>query len=429
MATVAADPLLETFAASRKTTMDLVRNLRPDDFAVQTARYASPPKWHIGHVSWLYEVALSKADPSYEPHKDGHAWYLNSYYNRFGSPRDKGSRGSVSRPTAQQMLRYYGRTTEQVLRFLESAQLGPEERALFEMCEHHEAQHQELLVYDLQHMLAEAYEPVSRGASPAARRSGPETVRIAGGLYELGHAGGGFCYDVELPEHKVYLQDYELARYPVTNAQYLKFVEDGGYSDYRHWLSDGWDAVQKHGWEAPMYWEKEGGRWLTRGLAGVRELAPDEPVVHVSYYEAEAYCKWAGKRLPTEAEWEKAASGGGPKSAHPWGGSAPDPSRCNLLESFLWRPSAVGSYPGGASWCGCEQMTGDVWEWTCSEFAGYPGFESGFDEYNDKWFTGQKVLRGGSFATPSRSIRNSYRNFFRLDERWLFAGFRCAEKL
>lgn len=413
---------------SRQITADLVCRLQTDDFSVQTDRYASPPKWHVGHVSWLYEVALSKADRSYEPHADGYDWYLNSYYNQFGSPRDKGSRGAVARPTALQMLRYYQQTTERVFDFLEAAKLGPAEISLFEMCAHHEAQHQELLVYDLQRMLAEKYEPPRRGTAPRARKSGPETARIKGGVYELGHRGGGFCYDVELPEHKVYLQDYELDRYPVTNAQYARFVEDGGYSDYRHWLSDGWDKARELGWEAPMYWEKKGGRWHVRGLAGLRELAPGEPVAHVSYYEADAYAKWAGKRLPTEAEWEKAASGPA-KLPYPWGSEAPGASRCNTLESWLWRPAESGSYPEGASWCGCEQMIGDVWEWTCSEFAGYPGFKSGFDEYNDKWFTGQKVLRGGSFGTPSYSIRNSYRNFFRLDERWMFAGFRCAEPL
>ena len=428
MAAVTASALLEQFAKSRKITVELVHGLQVDDFAVQTDRYASPPKWHIGHVSWLYEVALSKANPSYEPHKEGYAWYLNSYYNQFGSPRDKGARGAVSRPTAIEMLQYYAKITEDVAKFLESAELSSSERTLFEMCAHHEAQHQELLVYDLQRMLADKYQPDWHGEAPRARKSGPETVHVEGGIYEMGYSGNGFCYDVELPVHKVYLQDYKLAKYPVTNAQYERFVEDGGYSDYRYWLSDGWDKVREHGWEAPMYWEKKDGRWHSRGFAGLRKLEPDEPVVHVSYYEADAYAKWAGKRLPTEAEWEKAASGGR-KHQYPWGSAPPDASRCNLLESGLWRASAAGSYPNGASWCGCEQMIGDVWEWTCSEFAGYPGFRSGFDEYNDKWFTGQKVLRGGSFGTPSSSIRSSYRNFFRLDERWLFAGFRCAEPL
>ena len=178
-----------------------------------------------------------------------------------------------------------------------------------------------------------------------------------------------------------------------------------------------------------MYWEKIGGRWHVRDFGGVREVNPAEPVCHVSYYEADAFCRWSGKRLPTEAEWEKAAcwdEAGQKKSAFPWGNQPPGPERCNLLESYHWGCAEVGAYPSGASRYGCEQMIGDVWEWTLSEFAPYPGFESGFEEYNDKWFTGQKVLRGGSFGTPSMSIRPSYRNFFRLDERWMFAGFRCA---
>jgi ergothioneine biosynthesis protein EgtB len=210
----------------------------------------------------------------------------------------------------------------------------------------------------------------------------------------------------------------------------MKFVEDGGYDDFKYWLSDGWDKIQNEKWNAPMYWEKIDGQWMTCDFLGKRKINPDEPVCHVSYYEAAAYCKWANKRLPTEAEWEKAACWNEKKqikTIFPWGNESPDPLHANLLESYLWNCSKIGAYPNGKSHYGCHQMIGDVWEWTSTEFSGYPKFKTGFSEYNDKWFANQKVLRGGSFGTPSISIRGSYRNFFRLDERWLFSGFRCAE--
>ena len=246
----------------------------------------------------------------------------------------------------------------------------------------------------------------------------------------MGYNGREYCYDIELPQHKVYLNDYKIDRFPVTNGQFMKFIEDGGYETYRHWLSDGWEKVKKNDWNAPMYWEKIDEEWHVRDFLGIRKINLNEPVCHVSYYEADAYCKWAGKRLPTEAEWEKAAcwnENKQEKTIFPWGDDEPTPERCNLLESYHWGCTEVGSQPNGKSHYGCQQMIGDVWEWTSSEFTGYPGFKSGFDEYNDKWFTNQKVLRGGSFGTPKMSIRGSYRNFFRLDERWLFSGFRCAE--
>ena len=255
------------------------------------------------------------------------------------------------------------------------------------------------------------------------------SVRIPGGIYHVGYGGSDYCYDIELPEHKVYLEDYTIDVLPVTNGQFLEFIEDGGYETYRYWLSDGWEKVKENDWKAPMYWEDAGSRWSVRDFGGVRRVNPDEPVRHVSFYEADAYCRWAGRRLPTEAEWEKAACWSEEvqaKTAYPWGNEPPTPDKCNLLESYVWGCAEAGAYEGGASHYGCRQMIGDVWEWTSSEFAGYPGFKSGFDEYNDKWFTGQKVLRGGSFGTPADSIRASYRNFFRLDERWLISGFRCA---
>ena len=446
-----ADSLLAEFKSVRARTLALVEPLEPDDYAVQTAPYTSPPKWHMGHVSWMFEVVLGKLDPSYRPHRAELSGYLNSYYQQFGEPMAKARRGVVSRPTVEEVRRYYADVTERVASAISSgapARRGGEAERMIRLGMHHECQHQELLVYDLQHMLASEYRPRGGLAAavppPAAAAAGGQAggggggggmVRVGGGLYRMGSSGedGRFCYDIEMPEHAVHLESYEIGSLPVTCGEYIEFIEDGGYGTYRHWLADGWERARENGWEAPMYWERAGeggGGWQISDFAGRRRpVDPREPVCNVSFYEADAYCRWAGKRLPTEAEWEKAAlwdGSAGRKLRFPWGDSDPAPDRANLLEAGLWRCSPAGSYPAGKSPAGCHQMIGDVWEWTSSEFVGYPGFRTGFDEYNDKWFTCQKVLRGGSFGTPSMSIRGTYRNFFRLDERWMFAGFRCA---
>ena len=297
---------------------------------------------------------------------------------------------------------------------------------------HHECQHQELLVYDLQHLLAEEYLPVRKNEIKIQQEKQKNFVEIKGGLYTMGYNGTKYCYDIELPEHKTYLENFKIGIFPITNKEYLEFMQDGGYETYKHWLSDGWEKVKSNKWNSPMYWEKINDEWYVRDFLGIRKINLNEPVCHVSYYEADAYCKWAGKRLPTEGEWEKAACWNEKKQEKmlfPWGNESPTEEKCNLLESYQWGSTEIGTYPDGISPSGCQQMIGDVWEWTSSEFTGYPGFKSGFDEYNDKWFTNQKVLRGGSFGTPKMSIRGSYRNFFRLDERWLFSGFRCVEDI
>lgn len=422
--------LLDQFRETRLRTMELVKTLEKDDFVVQTAFYMSPPKWHLGHVSWLYEVVLSKIRDNYEFYSKEFSEYLNSYYQQFGVPHDKEKRGIVSRPTVDQIFEYFEAINKRVNDFLSSSEISEKAEYLFKMAFNHECQHQELLVYDLQHLLADQYRPLRKNQRPNPSPVEKRSVPIKGGLYKMGYSGSDFCYDVELPEHQVYLNDFKIDAFPVTNAEYLKFIDDGGYKDYKFWLSDGWDTVKKNNWEAPMYWEKEDGKWIVRDFLGKRKLNPNEPVCHVSFYEADAYCKWAGRRLPREAEWEKAACFDEEKqrkTIFPWGNQIPSDYHANLLESYLWSCTEIGSYPAGKSPSGCHQMIGDVWEWTSSEFVGYPRFKTGFAEYNDKWFTNQKVLRGGSFGTPRMSIRGSYRNFFRLDERWLFSGFRCAE--
>ena len=424
--------LLEQFKETRKRTLELVKNLENDDFIVQTASYMSPPKWHIGHVSWIYEAIMSKLDKNYEFHSKEFSEYLNSYYQQFGVPHDKALRGITSRPTINEIFQYFNTINQKVEKFIESREFSEEEEKLIVTGFHHECQHQELLVYDLQHLLAEQYLPVRKNEIKVQQHKQKEFVEIKGGIYTMGHNGKDYCYDIELPEHKTYLQNFKIGIFPVTNQEYLEFINDGGYETYKHWLSDGWEKVKKNKWNSPMYWEKINDEWYVRDFLGIRKINPNEPVCHVSYYEADAYCKWAGKRLPTEAEWEKAACWDEEKqqkTVFPWGDDNPTEEKCNLLESYHWGCAEVGAYPKGSSKAGCQQMIGDVWEWTSSEFVGYPGFKSGFDEYNDKWFTNQKVLRGGSFGTPKISIRGSYRNFFRLDERWLFSGFRCVEDI
>src|SRR5262249_2859348 len=241
-------------------------------------------------------------------------------------------------------------------------------------------------------------------------------AEIEGGLFELGYAGDGFAFDNEKPRHLVYLQDYQIARVPVTNGEYLEFIKAGGYREHAWWYSEGWAALHQEGWQGPMYWEFQDGIWMIRDFGGLNpvENKAMEPVCHISFFEASAYAKWAGKRLPTEAEWEKAACFDPrtqSRQAFPWGHSPGLPESANLFESSTWGVIPVGSIPESKSPYGCEQMIGDVWEWTISDYSAYPGFKSEFDEYNDKWFVGQKVLRGGSFATPGSHIRSTYRNF------------------
>ena len=395
--------LLEKFNETRARTLELVKTLEKDDFGVQTAFYTSPAKWHLGHVSWLNEIVLSKATNNYEFYSNEFSEYLNSYYNQFGKPYDKAKRGVMSRPTVDEILEYFEIITQKVRNTMQGS-LSDEVSYLFTMAIHHECQHQELLVYDLQHLLADQYRPVRKNQPPKSLDIKRKSVKIDGGLYEMGYSGNDYCYDIEQPEHKVYLNEYEIENFPVTNGDYLEFMNDGGYEDFSFWLSDGWDAVKKNEWTAPMYWEKNDGGWFTRDFIGKRKINHNEPVCHVSFYEASAFCKWAGKRLPTEAEWEKAALWNNDKkekTIFPWGNEPPTDEHANVLESYNWNCTEIGSYPKGASSYGCHQMIGDVWEFTSSEFVGYPGFKSKFNEYNDKWFTNQKVLRGGSFATVS----------------------------
>ncbi len=437
--------LLSDFSETRKATMDLFKPLRIEDAVIQSDPFGSPPNWHIAHVTWFFHKVLEKygqAPKDAAENKDGTSLsYLNSYYQRYGNILPKDDRGKFPRPTVEQTLKYRSLVDAAVTSFLlRNAIISDEMRYDITLGIQHEMQHQELMVYDFQHYFQrfpdpeDNYKPLVMNDPPQMMTEEKPSgmVHVPGGLYELGFNGKGFfCYDNELPEHKVYLQPFKIDISPVTNSGFMRFIEAGGYQDYKYWLADGWDLVQEQGWKAPLYWEQKNGRWVKKDFRGLQEIEPDEPVVNVSYYEADAYSRWAGKRLPTEAEWEKAASWNEKlqmKTIYPWGDQPqPTADHANLLESYLWGPSKVGSYPKGKSHYGCHQMLGDVWEWTSSEYVLYPGFQSKFPEYTDKWAVNQKVLRGGCFATPAKQIRNSYRNYFKPHERILFAGFRCAQ--
>jgi ergothioneine biosynthesis protein EgtB len=425
---------VELFNQVRSQTMRIVSPLEIEDYVVQTAEFMSPPRWHIGHTSWFFETLLQTCLPGYHTYNEEYLYYFNSYYEGFGRRIEKSLRGTRSRPTVKDTVRYRNHVDEAMVGFLKNVETRPDAEkilSLVRMGLEHEMQHQELLVYDIKHLLCDLYDAPKTGA-PAVSETVTGMAEIEGGLFALGYAGDDFAWDNEKPQHTVFLQDFAIDRAPVSNGDFLEFIDDGGYDDYRWWLSEGWEAARRERWRGPLYWERIDGQWMIRDFHGLRraEEKAGDPVSHVSYYEAAAYAKWAGKRLPTEAEWEKAACFDPKKQAKrqfPWGDAAPGVTKANLFDDQLWAVAPIGSMPQGRSDYGCHQMIGDVWEWTTSDYAPYPGFKSEFDEYNDKWFVGQKTLRGGSFATPQIHIRTTYRNFFHPPERWMISGFRCAK--
>lgn len=461
--------LVQLYRQVRARTMNIVAPLEIEDYVIQTAEYMSPPRWHIGHTSWFFETLLQQFKPGYEAYSPQFLFYFNSYYEGFGARIERPKRGTKSRPTVEETVAYRQHIDELMLEFLAGVAARPDAstiRSLVRLGLEHEMQHQELLVYDIKHLLCDQYD-APRQAPPDSRVAVEGMAEFAGGLFWLGDDGTSlqsgdqsphskeFAFDNEKPAHQVFLQDFALDRALVSNAEYLEFMRSGGYNDYRWWFSEGWEAVNKEQWKAPLYWELHDREWLIRDFSGLHPAAEkgNEPVSHVSFYEASAYAKWAGKRLPTEAEWEKAARGGDAETgrrgaaetggggdgetpsnenalqAFPWGNEAVTGNRANLLENSCWTVSPIGAFPAGVSSAGCHQLIGDVWEWTTSDYVPYPGFKSEFDEYNDKWFVNQKVLRGGSFATPQLHIRSTYRNFFHAHERWMVSGFRCAKDL
>lgn len=413
--------VLSRFHAIRQQTEALCRPLAIEDYGIQTMPDVSPPKWHIAHVSWFFETfLLIPFCPAYQPFHPAYDYLFNSYYLTHGQPFPRPQRGLLSRPTVAEVYLYRSHIDAAITRLVE----GIDESRWQDVYQrlvlglHHEQQHQELLLTDIKHILAfNPLRPRYRSApdNPRHDPAGPSPskwVEFSGGVHSLGHAGQGFCFDNETPRHQVYLNDFALSSALVNNGDFLEFIASGGYQKPDYWLSDGWTTKQQQGWEAPLYWEKVERKWWLMTLSGMQPLMEQEPVCHISFYEADAFARWAGKRLPSEAEWELAASSGDIAG--------------NLLESNLFhpRPPSVGCVGD------IDQLFGDVWEWTSSPYAPYPGFRplaGSLGEYNGKFMCNQMVLRGGSCATPAAHIRPTYRNFFFPGDRWQFSGIRLAD--
>jgi ergothioneine biosynthesis protein EgtB len=372
-------------------------------------------KWHLAHTSWFFETFLLESVSGYRPLDPVYRALFNSYYHSVGEPYARPERGVLTRPGLAEVRAYRRHVDEACLSLLERGALSPAQCTRVELGLHHEQQHQELILTDLKHLFAKnPLDPVYRvQRREDSRRVTPRLAwhTYPTGLREIGHAGAGFAFDNEGPRHRVFVHGFDLASRLVTNGEYLAFVQDRGYERPELWLSDGWAAVCANAWRAPLYWRERDGALQQFTLAGLRDLAPDEPVTHLSAYEADAYARWVGARLPTEAEWEVVA--------------AEAKIAGNFVESGRLHPAAAAGAPAA----GPLQLFGDVWEWTSSAYVPYPGYRppaGALGEYNGKFMANQIVLRGGSCATPISHIRASYRNFFHPDARWQFSGIRLA---
>ncbi len=377
------------FLSVRALTEQLAAPLSAEDQTVQSMPDASPTKWHLAHTTWFFEAFVLRPhargyrafDPAYE-------YLFNSYYEAVGPRHPRPQRGMITRPGVAEVMAYRRHVTEAMAALIEGG--AGAWGSLVELGLHHEQQHQELLLMDVKHLLSlNPLKPAYRAAVPPRGNAEALAWRdVEGGMVEVGHDGQGFAFDNEGPRHRVWLEPFALASRPTSCGEYLAFIDDGGYRRPELWLSAGWDCVNQRGWQAPLYWEQDGGDWRVFTLSGLKPLDPGQPVCHASAFEASAFAKWAGKRLPREQEWEVGAA--------------------------------------------AVQGTGEVWEWTASPYVAYPGYREppgAIGEYNGKFMANQMVLRGGCAATPSDHIRTTYRNFFPPDARWMFGGIRLAEDL
>lgn len=411
------DELWSQYSLVRRTTEELARPLAIEDYGLQAAVDVSPPKWHLAHTSWFFETFVLIPNGN-RPFNSAYARLFNSYYETVGPFFSRAMRGFLSRPTVKEIYQYRRAIDEQIERFIHTANSEHFEKVLpaIVLGLHHEQQHQELFLTDVQYNLSvnplgPAYRPLN--AMPRRPQRPAQWRRFDGGLVSVGFHGEGFSFDNEKPLHPEWLAPFLMQDRLITNGEYAAFIKDGGYETATLWLSDGWNRVQGQGWRAPLYWIEEDGAWRHYTLGGVKDLNEAAPVCHVSYYEADAFARWAGKRLVRESEWEIAAD------------AAPGLS-ANLLSSAWLEPVPATELTEES---GLSQMFGDVWEWTQSAYSSYPGYrpDSGaLGEYNGKFMSGQYVLRGGSCVTPDGHIRPTYRNFFPPDARWQFSGIRLA---
>lgn len=381
---------------------------------------ASPTRWHLAHTTWFFETfVLARAVSDYRSPHPQYAYLFNSYYVRAGERYPRPQRGLITRPTVKdvyQYRRYVSEKVEELILNAGSERLRPL-LPLIEIGNHHEQQHQELILTDIKHALSfnplhPTYIEVEEGFTDRSEIS-MNWPSWSGGLVEIGHSGDGFCYDNELPRHRVFLNPFRLSSRLVTNREYIEFIRDGGYETQTLWLSDGWNERQRGNWTVPLYWQQADGEWYSFTLNGFRRIVPEEPVVHVSFYEADAYARWAGARLPREEEWEHAASG--------------ESVEGHFVENRHFHPLPARPASGSLS-----QAFGDLWEWTASPYVGYPGYvpaPGALGEYNGKFMSNQMVLRGGSCLTPASHIRSTYRNFFYPTARWQATGIRLAKEM
>jgi ergothioneine biosynthesis protein EgtB len=406
---LAGDTLAQRYRRVRQQTLQLCAGLTAEDMMVQSMPDASPAKWHLAHTTWFFEQFVLGRDPHYRPRDPAWHYLFNSYYQSVGPMHARPQRGLLSRPSLDEVLAYRRHVDEALgAMLLRGDENAP--TAIIELGLQHEQQHQELLLTDILHAFwCNPLLPSYLQAAPPASMAPVSLQFLPGqeGVVAIGHAGDDFAFDNETPRHRTLLASHALANRLVTNEEYAAFVHDGGYREPSLWLSDGWATVQNEGWQRPIYWRPDLASAFS--LAGVQALDPGAPVCHLSYYEADAFARWAGARLPTEAEWESAA--------------ATLPVQGNLLDGVPRLPQPTGG-------TGLAQMYGDAWEWTASPYVAYPGFRplpGALGEYNGKFMCGQWVLRGGSCATPAGHVRASCRNFFPPQARWQFAGLRLAK--
>ncbi len=413
-----AAQMLTRYRQVRNFSHRLCETLEPEDFVVQSMPDVSPTKWHLAHTSWFFETFILKQYlPGYQTEVPEYAYLFNSYYNAAGDMHRRDLRGLISRPTVAETYRFRHSIDAHVTHLLESADdaLLSGMDPVFTIGLHHEQQHQELLVTDIKHVFSQnPLHPIFRERTDIGepREIAPASyVAFDETILEIGHVGDGFSYDNESPRHRALVPAFSLATRPVTNGEYLAFIEAGGYTRPEYWLSLGWTTVNEQRWQAPLYWSQQDSVWWNFTLSGMRPVDLAEPVTHVSYFEADAFANWSGARLPTEFEWERAAAG--------------LPIEGNFVGDLRFHPAPAAEAPNEK----LQQMYGDVWEWTRSAYLPYPGYRAApgaLGEYNGKFMMNQMVLRGGSCATSQNHLRPTYRNFFQPEKRWQFTGIRLA---